>query len=857
MLVSAPAGFGKTTLLAAWLASGQHRAGWLSLDQGDNRTRSFWTYVIAALQRASPGVGAAALALLDESDAPIESVLGLLLNDLGPLPQDLVLVLDDYHLIDAHEIHAQMVFLLDHLPPHVHVVMASRADPSFPLARLRARGELVELRAGDLRFTSDEAAAYLNDAMQLDLSARDVAALEARTEGWIAALQLAALSVQGRADVAGFIAGFAGDDRYIVDYLVEEVLDRQPAEVRRFLLQTSILDRLSGPLCDAVTGLDTGRGQLEALERGNLFVIPLDDRRQWYRYHHLFADVLRMHVATERPAEVSQLHRRASDWYAQHDQRSDAIHHAFAARDFPRAAELVELAWPALRNRREENVLRGWLAALPDEVLRARPVLSNAYAGVLLVSGEFDGVDARLRDAERWLDIGERHAAAAAGMVVVDEDEFRALPGLVALHRAGYALARGDLAATAQHARRARDLALETDHLSRGGATALLGLATWATGDLETAHQTYAEGMADVRRSGHIAGIVGSANNLAEIRIAQGRLRDAMRTYEQALQLAIDRGEAVLRGASDLYVGITDLYREWNDFDAATKSLLRSRELGEHAGLPQHRFRWRVAMARIHESQGHLDAALELLQQAEPLYVSDLAPNVRSIGALKARVLVRQGRFDDALTWAHAQGLSATDELSYMREFEHITLARALLASGAETTALALLERLLLAADGGGRNGSVVDTLVLQALAHQALDNTPAALAPLERALLLAEPEGYVRTFLDEAAPMTALLHAAAKRRIAPAYVQRLLSAAGSTDSPPPARQALAEPLSERELDVLRLLATDLDGPEIASQLVVSLNTMRTHTRSIYNKLGVNSRRAAVRRAAELQLLSR
>jgi LuxR family maltose regulon positive regulatory protein len=441
-------------------------------------------------------------------------------------------------------------------------------------------------------------------------------------------------------------------------------------------------------------------------------------------------------------------------------------------------------------------------------------------------------------------------------MVVVDEVEFRSLPGSVALHRAGYALARGDLAETARHARRALDLAAETDYLTRGGGTALLGLAAWVTGDLETAHQTYAQGMADVRRSGHISGIVGSAINLGDIRIAQGRLHDAMRTYEQALQLATDQGGAVLRGASDLHVCTSELYREWNDLDAATRTLLTSSALGEHAGFPQNQSRWRVAMARIREAQGNLDAALELLQQAEALYVSDLSPNARPIAAVKARLLVRQGRFDEALAWARERRLSAADELSYMREFEHLTLARVLLARGDVAEALALLERLLLAADDGGRNGSVIDILLLQALARQTLGNTAAALVPLERALSLGEPEGYVRTFLDEGAPMAALLQAAANRRIAPGYVQRLLAATGTAANIVPAQQGLVEPLSERELDVLRLLSTDLDGPEIASQLMVSLNTVRTHTRSIYNKLGVNNRRAAVRRGEELQLLS-
>src|SRR6188472_25082 len=405
-LISAPVGFGKTTLLADWLAdsgSSGRSAAWLSLDQRDNDPALFWTYVVTALKTAY-GVGADAITLLQSPQQSIEAVIASLVNDLQSVSNDVVLVLDDYHVIDARDIQDGMAFLLEHLPQHVHVVIASRADPPLPLARLRGRGELIEIRAADLRFTADEAAAYLNGAMGLVLTAQDVAALEGRTEGWIAALQLAALSMQGRADIAGFIAGFAGDDRYIIDYLVEEVLQRQPDNVRSFLLKTSILSRLSGPLCDAVTGQHGGKPMLQALDRGNLFLIQLDDRRQWYRYQHLFGDVLRAHLLDEQPDRVHELHLRASDWYERNGERSEAIRHALAAEDFERAADLVELAIPAMRRSRQESTVRGWLEALPGDVVQVRPVLIVGYAGALLLGGELEGVEARLEDAERWLD---------------------------------------------------------------------------------------------------------------------------------------------------------------------------------------------------------------------------------------------------------------------------------------------------------------------------------------------------------------------------------------------------------------------------------------------------------------------
>jgi LuxR family transcriptional regulator, maltose regulon positive regulatory protein len=867
-LVSAPAGFGKTTLLAEWLAvtaAGGRSVAWLSLDRRDNDPALFWTYLVAALNTGAPAVGAGALALLQPPEPPNEAGLVALLNDLDAISNDVVLVLDDYHVIDARDVQDGMAFLLEHLPPQIHLVIAGRTDPPLPLARLRGRGELAEIRAADLRFTPGEAAAYLNEVMGLVLTAADVAALEGRTEGWIAALQLAALSMQGREDAAAFIDGFAGDDRYVVDYLAEEVLQRQPEHVQHFLLQTSILDRLSGPLCDAVTGQDGGKAKLTALERGNLFLVPLDDRRQWYRYHQLFADVLHARLRDEQPDDVPELHRRASEWHEQNGEPSEAIRHALAAQDFGRAADLIELAIPAMRRNRQEAAVLGWLELLPDEVVRVRPVLSVGFAGTLLAGGEFEGVEARLRDAERWLGgatgTGEGSQAPAAEMIVVDDAEFRRLPAEIELYRAAQALVRGDGPGTVRHARRSLELSPADDHLGRASAAALTGLASWANGDLDAGHSGYAECMAGLRRAGHIADTFGCAIALADIRRTQGRLGEAMRTYEQALQRASQPGGPVLRGTADMYVGMSEVQCERDDLPAATQQLLRSQELGEHNGLPQNRYRWRVAMARIRQADGDLGGALDLLDEAERLYVGDFFPNVRPVPALRARVRVAQGELGEALGWARERGLSVDDDLSYLREFEHITLARLLLARYAAERAersvqeaTRLLERLLRAAEEGQRTGSVIEILVLQALARQARSDIPAALASLQRALTLAEPEGYARIFVDEGPPVASLLRAAAKQGIAPSYVRRLLAAVNKTGDSTAASQGLTEPLSERELDVLRLLGTDLGGPDIARELVVSLNTVRTHTRNIYAKLGVNNRRAAVRRARELDL---
>ena len=870
-LVSAPAGFGKTTLLTEWLAAAPpdgRSVAWLSLDQRDNDPARFWAYLVAALQRVATGIGAGALSLLQSPQSPMETVLGSLLNDLHAVPDDVVLVLDDCHVIEAREVQHGMAFLLEHLPPQVHLVIAGRADPALPLARLRARGELVEVRAADLRFTPDEAATYLNEVMGLELTAQDVAALEGRTEGWIAALQLAALSMQGRDDIAGFIAGFAGDDRYIVDYLLEEVLQRQPEHVRDFLLQTSILGRLNGALCDAVAGPDGGQVMLETLDRENLFLVALDDRRLWYRYHHLFADVLRARLLDEQPDRVHQLHARACGWYEQNGERPEAIHHALAGEDFERAANLVELELPALQRGRREATLRRWLEALPDEVIRVRPVLSVGYARSLMVRGELAGVEARLRDAERWLDTttgddpGPR--APSAEMVVVDEVRFRALPGAIAVYRAGQARIRGDLAGTIAHARRALDLVGADDHLERGAAAALLGLAYWTSGDLEAAHRWYADGMASLETAGHHSHVLGCALAVAEIRVAQGRLRDAMNTHQRALQHATAPDGSVPRGAADMHVGMSQLLRERNDLGAALQHLLTSQELGEHAGLPQHRYRSRVAMAAIRETEGDLGGAVDLLDEAERVHVGGFFPDVRPIAASRARVRLAQGRLDDALGWARERGLSIDDDLDYLREFEHVTLARVLVAQytaeRAERVlhaATGLLGRLLRAAEEGGRAGSVIEVLVVLALAHQARGDLPAAQASLRRAVTLSEPEGYVRVFAAEGAPMVSMLRALAKERGSGSHVRRLLAATGTTEDSTDGHHGLIEPLSAREREVLRLLATDLDGPDIARRMVVSLNTVRTHTKSIYAKLGANNRRAAVRRAHELDLLSR
>ena len=730
---------------------------------------------------------------------------------------------------------------------------------------------MTELRAADLRFTPDEAAAFLKEVMGLDLTADDVAALEARTEGWIAGLQLAALSMQGRQDISGFIAGFSGDDRYIVDYLVEEVLQRQPERVKSFLLQTSILDRLSGPLCDAVTDQEDGRGLLETLERGNLFVVPLDDKRHWYRYHHLFADVLHAHSMEEQPDRAPTLHRRASEWYEHNGLPADAIRHALAAEDFERAAGLVELAWPAIIRRFEDTRWLSWVKALPDGLVRVRPVLSAAYAWALLVRGELEAADACLRDAERWLDtsagMSERTEAPLSGMVVADEEEFQSLPATIATDRTFYAQALGDVPGTVKYARRALDLLPEGDYFRRAIPTGILALAYWASGDLEAAHQSLADSRANMRMTGNTAVTISGTSVLADIRVAQGRLHEAVSTYQQSLQLATEQGEPVIQGTADLYLGLSELQLEQGDLEAAVQHLQTSEELGEQAAQEAYHYRWRIARARLKEAQGDLDGALDLLDQAERVYTGGVVPNVRPVAALKTRVWLAQGRLADALSWARERGLSVADELSYLGEFDHVTLAKVLIAQyqidradRSIDEAMGLLERLLKAAEDGERTGSVIGILALQALGHQAQGDIISALAPLERALTLAEPEGYVRIFVDEGEPMRDLLRHAAAGGITGSYTRRLLSAfdepAQRASIPVKASAAdLAEPLTAREVEVLRLIAAGMRNQEIADHLFISLSTVKRHIANAYGKLGVGHRTEGVARANELDLL--
>ncbi len=868
-IISASAGFGKTTLVSEWVTGCGQPVAWLSLDEGDNEYLRFLAYLVAALQTLAPKIGAGALAALQAPQPPfIESILTALLNEITTISDNFILVLDDYHTLDSEPVDQILTFLIEHQPPQMHLIIATREDPHLPLARLRVRGQLTELRAADLRFTPAEAADFLNQVMDLNLRDADIAALEARTEGWIAGLQLAALSMQGRSDTAGFIQAFTGSHRFVLDYLAGEVLERQPERVRNFLLQTAILERLSGSLCDAVTAEEGGRGMLETLERDNLFVVPLDDQRQWYRYHHLFAEVLLAHAQEEQPSQIPLLHKRASAWYEQNNLPAEAIRHALAARDFARAADLIEKIYPAMDANFQSGTWLGWVRKLPDEVVRARPVLSFEYARALMDRGEFEAGKSWLEDTEQRLE------DSADGMIVVDEAQFRTLPVKIALAHSNHAQVQGDIGGAVKYAKLALELSPEEDSYSHAMAAVTLGMAYLSRGDLDGAKRALSVWMNYCQKVGNIIFAIATGAYLAGIMVAQGRLREAERTYQQSIQLASTHDQ-VRHVTANLYLGLGLLCHEQGDQQSAAQHLRKSGELGEQA-LIDWPYRWRLAQARLKEAEGDLKTALDLLDEARRLYVRTSMPDFHPIDALKARVYLRQGRLSEALDWVRERGLSVDDDLSYLDEFEHITLARVLIAqhqndpvAGSIHEAIVLLERLLQAAEAGRRMGSVIEILVAQALAFQAQGNVSRALASMERALVLAEPEGYVRIFVDEGEALRLLIldfrfsiekQAPQDAHPLHGYVERLLAVFPQVCEANPKskiqnlKSEMIEPLSDRELEVLKLLRSELSGPEIAHELIVSLNTLRTHTKNIFNKLGVNNRRTAVRRAEELDL---
>jgi LuxR family maltose regulon positive regulatory protein len=858
-LISASAGFGKTTLVSEWIADCERPVAWLSLDGGDNDPTRFLTYLVAALQTIAANIGAGALAVLQSPQPlPAESILTTLLNDIAAISDSFILVLDDYHVIDSQPVEQALVFLVEHLPPQMHLVITTREDPHLPLARLRARGQLTELRTADLRFTPTEANEFLNQVMGLNLAVEDIATLETRTEGWIAGLQLAAIALrsqlsmqrQGDLDAANFIKSFTGSNRFVLDYLIEEVLGRQPENIQTFLLRTSILDRLCGSLCDAVLDSPSAPGQetLEYLDYTNLFIVPLDSERHWYRYHHLFGDLLRQRLG--KPKEFAEFHLRASRWHEENGDLGAAFHHAIAAGDYDRAAGLAEAAWQGMEASFQTAAWLGWVKKLTEEVIRVRPALCVQLGWAFSLAGEPETSEIHLQNAEQAL-------AGAA-----DKAEPKPFSGSIALARAYNAQIQGNLADTVRYAEQATQLIPENDFYHRSQAAMSLESTHWASGNLESAIRLLRDWMESMTQLGNHVFVVASAFGVADLLVGLGRLSEAERTYLDALQLAAQHGPEAEHITAHHHLGLSMIYRQRGEDTLAAHHLKRAAELGLHTTLADWQYRWHVAQSQLKEAAGDLESALALLDEAKRVYIQTVVPDLRPIAALKAHIHLKQGHPDRVRAWAAERGLSLADEVSYLHEFEHLTLARLEIANSLVN---ALLARLFQAAEEQRRRGSALDILLVQVLADEAQGNRPQALAALERALSLAEPEGYIRIFVDEGEAMRSLLRMLIEKqshnRDHPLsdYVDKLLAAFTQPVAAPKSaitrqKTDIIEPLSERELEVLKLLRTDLSGPEIAGHLIVSLNTFRTHTKNIYNKLGVNNRRAAVRRAEELDL---
>ena len=896
-LLAAPAGFGKTTLLGEWLSHQEHsnrQVAWLALDAGDSDPLRFLRYLIAALQTIDLTLGRNVLALVASGQAPpLETLLPLLLNDLVTLPEGSILVLDDYHVINAPTVHQALALLLDHLPPQLHLVIATRVDPPLPLARLRARGQLAELRVDDLRFTAEEAATFLRDVMGVPLAAEDVAALDERTEGWIAGLQMAALSLRDRPSEqrTAFIDAFTGSHRFVVDYLVDEVLAHQPAHLQTFLLQTSILERLSGPLCDAVM-LSNPRAEhgdrlqeqaysqllLEELERANLFIVPLDDARRWYRYHHLFAQVLRQRLTSGANQEaVATLHRRASGWFEAHGLVVEAVEHALAANDSERAVRVIEAHGLLLMMGGQVHTVLGWLSTFPDRLVHTRPFLDYTYAAALFCVNQLEAAEHRL------------HAAEGCLATDAQDEHVRAVLGHGTVLRAAIAGFHGDAPRQLTLARQALEILPLSDVLGRTAATLNLASALLLSGELSLDNERLLVSTVASARTAGGSTLLTTVVTLAAFQRRQGRLREAAVTYREAAEVV--REPAALRGipnAAAYYFGLGDLLYEGNNLDASEdllrqgRDLVRGRLLAEGDAVS----RGYIALARLQQARGDgrgaqvtLDELAEVARQRR--FIDHLI--ARGVAA-RAHLALLQGDLQTAVQWADTRAPWPDDDLSYPHELEYLTLARVRIMQGRSKPAgpylhdaLHLLDRLLESAEAGGRMDSVIAILVLRALALHEQGNLNAALAALERALALAAPEGYVRIFVNEGTPMTALLARALVERAwglgdgkqgyyVRDYVHKLLAVFQAEGSAPHAGSHLpssaprslvpdGEVLTERELEVLRLLVAGRSNQAIADELVVAVGTVKRHVNSILGKLGVQSRLEAVARARECGLV--
>jgi LuxR family maltose regulon positive regulatory protein len=853
-LISAPAGFGKTTLISDWLHQSKVPTAWLSLDEGDNDPTRFLTYLVAALQTLAlstaegiaPNIGEGVLGVLQAPQPPpTDSVLTTLLNEIITIPDNFILVLDDYHVIEAKLVDTVLTFLLDHLPPQMHLVIATREDPPLPLARLRVRGQLTELRAADLRFTPAEAAEFLNPVMGLDLSAEDIAVLEERTEGWIAGLQLAALSLRGHQDATRFIQSFTGSHHFVLDYLVEEVLHQQSENVQTFLLRTSILDRLCGPLCDAVLFDPAASGQatLEYLERTNLFIVPLDNERRWYRYHHLFADLLRQRLhqnaassTRDEVEDVTQLHSRASVWYEDNGLEIEAFQHAAAAHDIERAERLIEGEGMPLQFRGAGAPVLKWLESLPKTVLNARPSLWVTYASTLLFGGQHTAVEQKLQAAE------------AALQATAPDGRTTDLLGRIASMRATLAVIEHDVETIISQSRRALTYLHPNNLPVRTATTWTLGYAYQLQGDRAAASQAYTEVIARGKSFGDSIYTIAATINLGQLQAANNQLSLATRTYRRVLELVGDPPQPI---ACEAYLGLARISYQWNDLDTAQQHGQQCLQLTRQMESVDTFASYGVFLAYLRLAQGDVPGAVAILDEAEAfIHQHNFEFRMPEVAATQVLTLLRQGHLTAAAHLAEAHELP-------------ISQARVHLARGDASRALTVLEPLRQQMEVKGWQDEQLKVMVLQAVAYDAHSEADKAVQILSDALALAKPGGFIRIFVDEGLPMARLLYKALAQGVEPAYIRRLLAAFPVAEPEQATSWPLrgpesewVEPLSEREREVLHLIAEGLTNQEVATRLYLSLHTVKVHARNIYAKLAVTNRTQAIAQGRALGILS-
>lgn len=829
-LVSAPAGYGKTTAVLQWLTGLELEVLWLSLDEEDNDPVRFMSYLVAVFQQVDSNFGISCLEMLKSPQPPqIEAFTTLLINDLTKIQEPLILALDDYHFIQNPMIHQLVSFLLEHEPAHLHQVILTREDPLLPISRLLSRGQACELRQDDLRFTSDETADFINHTMGLKLSGEEIKILQKRTEGWVAGLQFAALSLQGRVDAHDFIKYFAGSDRYILDYLFEEVFAQQIEGVQDFLMRTSILEQLTADLCDHTVDGGGSRKMLESLERANLFIFPLDPTREWYRYHRLFRDLLRHRLRIRFGEKEAQLHLRASEWYQKHGFQSDAVHHTLAAADWKRASELVLGLSDSMMRRGQIITLLDWYKKFPDSVIRSDPKLCLEYIWPLILTGQNELADTLLR-----------HIEAAPQ----DDPQFL---GSVASARAYLARAEGDIPNTIKYSQRALALVPEGDASLRSILAINLGIAYWHTGQMEDAVQALNEARRTAHESKNYYAQLAALIFYGRVEAVKGNLRQAAELFQQAIQ---NGKTAPLVALAHFDLG--DLYFEWDDLETSQAHVLQGQGINEKSGNIEFRVPGYMLLTRIEGARGNAKGINDALEKIKELEGSTEvhSQNRNRILALRAEFALRQGDLVEAQQLADQMGADV-DPHSFFR-FLGLIKERLLIAQGRKKEAAQLLHQKARAAESAEWTYGFIAARILQALAAE---NQEAALQFLTEALERAHEQAFIRIFADSGRDLLPILLEAAQRGVYPKYVGQILTASKEMTLRETPHEAQVERLSERELEVLRLVSAGLSNREIAAKLYLSPGTIKTHVHNICGKLGASNRTQAVVRAKDLNLI--